>query len=80
MPGFVALFWDEFNKIENLAFGKVFQFRFVVNGEQVSSTVLKNNVSNNPCAARFAFALAGHGQAYLLAVVANGFSFERVFL
>jgi len=79
MVGFAVLFWDEFNKIEDLAFGKVFQFRFVVNSEQVSNTVLINNVDNNTCATRFAFALAGNGQAYLLAIVANGRSLGWVF-
>lgn len=79
MVGFVVLFWNDFNKIENIAIGKVFQFRFVVNREQVSRAVLKNYVDNNPCAARFAFSLAGNGNSYLLAIVPNGRSFGWVF-
>jgi hypothetical protein len=69
-----------FYKFEYLVIGKVFNIRFIVDGEQVNGAFFEQHMGNHPCAARFAFSLTGNGKAYFIAVMANGSAFFRPFL
>ena len=70
-----AFLWNKSNKGLNFFIDKVFDVRFVVNGEKVNGIILKNIMGNNPCSARFSFALTGNGKTYLIAVMADGSAF-----
>ncbi len=67
-------------KLKNFFIGKVFNIRFIVNGEKKNNIILKNQVRYYTCTTRFTFALAGNGKRDFIAVMTNESAFFGFFL